>query len=234
MENHATQTQGTSSTGGRRKNLRDGAYQKFLSGLTSRTFRPGRLLSQMEISEATGSSITAVREALKRLEGEKVVELIPQKGVLVREIGADEIRDIYQLRKIVEVEAIKVYMKNPDFREITELHSQTVEILGAELTTREMRAALVDKRRRLDRRIHRLFSDSLKNDILNDILSKLETRLLLVRMQLPALFLDRGAAFNEHLEILEAIQSGGVADAVAALESHLDASAHRATEAVEY
>lgn len=67
---------------------RSGAYERFLRCLLQGSFRPGHLLSQREICEATESTITAVREALKRLEAEGIVELIAKKGVILREITA--------------------------------------------------------------------------------------------------------------------------------------------------
>ena len=71
--------------------LRETAYRKFMDYLMSGQLRPGLLVSQRELCESTGATIGAMREALKRLEAEGIITLIPQRGVMVREPEEKEI-----------------------------------------------------------------------------------------------------------------------------------------------
>ena len=217
-----------------RQVLRDDAYSAIIAGVSERKFRPGRLLSQREISEATGCTITAVREALKRLEGEKVVELIPQKGIILREIGRKEIEDIYNARKQIEIPAIRAYCESADRAEIASFLEQTHEILAANSSSPEEQAAINLARGRLDRRLHRAFVAAFDNEILSDFLTQIETRLLVVRAQLPALYSDQGAAFEEHLEILAALREGNADQAADALDRHLTLAKERALQSAEF
>ncbi|SIN83827.1 GntR family transcriptional regulator [Vannielia litorea] len=213
---------------------RSGAYERFLKCLMQGVFRPGRLVTQNDICEATGSTITAVREALKRLEGEGIVELIAKKGVILHEITADEVREIYQLRKLIEVPAVRSYALDHDPAEVETLRRKTREVMGAPMDTPEQRQALVQRRTKLDWDLHQTFLSALRSTLIDDIFRNLETRQMLVRLQLPPRYLSHGEAFAEHLEILDAIDEQLPEKAAELLERHLDTAQQRFLDAIEY
>lgn len=213
---------------------RSGAYENFLKCLMQGVFRPGRLVTQREICDATGATITAVREALKRLEGEGIVELIAKKGVILHEITADEVREIYQLRKLVEVPAVRAYALDHDPDEVDALRQRTHEIMDAPMDSAAQRQALVRRRTRLDWDLHQSFLGALHSILIDDIFRNLETRQMLVRLQLPPRYLSHGEAFAEHLEILDAISDRQPEKAAELLENHLDTAQQRFLDAIEY
>lgn len=213
---------------------RSGAYDRFLKCLMQGTFKPGRLVTQREICDATDSTITGVREALKRLEGEGIVELIAKKGVILHEIGADEVREIYQLRKLIELPAVRTYARTHDPAEIDSLRARTLEIMDAATETPEQRQALVRRRTKLDWDMHQSFLRALGNSLIEDIFRTLETKQMLVRLQLPPRYLSHGEAFAEHLEILDAIGEKDPEKAAQLLEDHLNTAQQRFLDAIEY
>ncbi|WP_323768257.1 GntR family transcriptional regulator [Marinovum sp.] len=213
---------------------RSGAYERFLQCLMQGAFRPGRLVTQREICDATGSTITAVREALKRLEGEGVVELIAKKGVILHEIDAAEVREIYQLRKLVEMPAVRAYAADHDPAEVADLRRRSHEIMAASTDTPEQRQALVRRRTQLDWELHQSFLRALGSGLIDEIFRKLETKQMLVRLQLPPRYLSHGEAFDEHLEILDAVGAADADLAARLLEAHLDRAQQRFLDAIEY
>ncbi|MDB6179108.1 GntR family transcriptional regulator [Paracoccus sp. Z330] len=213
---------------------RSGAYERFLKCLMQGVFRPGRLVTQREICDATGSTITAVREALKRLEGEGIVELIAKKGVILHEITADEVREIYQLRKLVEIPAVRAYASDHDPAVIDALRRKTREVMEAPMETPQQRQALVRRRTKLDWDLHQTFLGALRSSLIDDIFRNLEARQMLVRLQLPPRYLSHGEAFAEHLEILDAIGACQSERAAQLLERHLDTAQQRFLDAIEY
>lgn len=213
---------------------RSGAYESFLKCLMKGEFRPGRLVTQREICDATGATITAVREALKRLEGEGIVELIAKKGVILHEITADEVREIYQLRKLIEVPAVRAYAQDHDPAEVEALRRRTREIMEAPMETAEQRQALVQRRTQLDWDLHQTFLGALRSSLIDDIFRNLETRQMLVRLQLPPRYLSHGEAFAEHLDILDAIGAQAPEKAVELMANHLDTAQQRFLDAIEY
>lgn len=211
-----------------------GAYERFLECLMQRTFRPGRLVTQRDICDATGCTITAVREALKRLEGEGIVELIAKKGVMLREVDADEVREIYQLRRLIELPAVREYAESHDPKEVKTLRKLALDVLNADPQTIEERRALAHRRTTLDWDMHLAFSKALNSKLIDKIFRNLETKQFLVRLQLPAQYLNRGEAFFEHLEILDAIAAKDPKKASELMEAHLLAAEQRFVDTVVY
>ena len=70
--------------------------------ITSGRYAPGERLVERELCEGLGVSRTCVREALRRLEAERLVEIIPHKGPVVARISLTEAREIYALRGLLE------------------------------------------------------------------------------------------------------------------------------------
>src|SRR5690606_9926532 len=68
-------------------------------------FRPGQRLIEADLCELMRVSRTSVREALRRLEAEKLITIVPNRGPSVTEITWDEAKEIYHVRAILEGEA---------------------------------------------------------------------------------------------------------------------------------
>jgi DNA-binding GntR family transcriptional regulator len=72
-------------------------------------FQPGERLIERELCELTGVSRTSIREALRQLEVEGLVENVPNKGIIVGTLTASEAEDIYQVRAVLEGLAGRLY-----------------------------------------------------------------------------------------------------------------------------
>jgi len=72
------------------------------SAITSGRYPPGSRLVERELCEELGVSRTSLREALRKLEAEKLVEIVPHKGPSVASISTEEAREIYALRGLLE------------------------------------------------------------------------------------------------------------------------------------
>jgi DNA-binding GntR family transcriptional regulator len=71
------------------------------------TIPPGRPLRQEELADRFGVSRLPVRDALLRLEAQGLVEVVPNRGAFVVSLSADEVREIYDLRILLEGDAIE-------------------------------------------------------------------------------------------------------------------------------
>src|SRR6059058_5093122 len=80
-------------------------YQHLKTAILERIHADGALLSEAEIAAEVGVSRTPVREALLRLESEGLVALYPKRGALVLPVSAQEIDDVIEARRLVEVHA---------------------------------------------------------------------------------------------------------------------------------
>lgn len=85
------------------------------------TFKPGQRLIERELCELTGVSRTSVREALRQLESEGLVMLVPNRGPVVAEMTMEEAADLYEVRGVLEALAAKRFANNASDEEVAEL-----------------------------------------------------------------------------------------------------------------
>ena len=73
---------------------------------------PGSRLTERELIDMTGVSRTVIREALRQLESESIVETIPNKGPIVRQLTRGEAEDLYLIRSVLEGLAARMFVAN--------------------------------------------------------------------------------------------------------------------------
>ncbi len=76
--------------------------EQLRTAITEGMFRPGDRLIERELCDRLGVSRTSLREALRQIEAEGLVDLIPNRGPIVREITVDEVLELWELRVAVE------------------------------------------------------------------------------------------------------------------------------------
>lgn len=83
------------------------AYQGLRQAIIDGDFPPGSPLRVERLAQTYGVSLIPIREALRKLEVERLVEAIPNKGVRVAAISLDDLRDVYATRITLELEALR-------------------------------------------------------------------------------------------------------------------------------
>lgn len=83
--------------------------------------QPGARLVERELIAMLGVSRTVIREALRQLESEGLVAIIPNKGPVVRELTLDEARDLYSIRAVLEGLAARLFVENADETQVEKL-----------------------------------------------------------------------------------------------------------------
>ncbi len=173
----------------------------------------GTPLRQDEIARQYGVSKIPVREALRRLESEGLVEFRPRRGAIVRDIPASEVLELIDVRLALECRALELavpQMIDSDFG------------LAAEI--QEEYQAETDRERwsELNLRFHHAILEPCGNRYLLSLISDIEQRMGAVsRLRVTqASGLER--PLREHDEILEACRAGDVETAVARLRSHIE------------
>ncbi|XYD10672.1 GntR family transcriptional regulator [Methylobacterium sp. NMS12] len=82
--------------------LRQKVEDAVREAITSGVYAPGERLIERELCEGLGVSRASVREALRRLEAEKLVHTVPHRGPVVASISVEEARQLYALRAVLE------------------------------------------------------------------------------------------------------------------------------------
>lgn len=83
--------------------------------------RPGERLNEMHLSESLGVGRTPLREAINRLLAERLVEFRPNRGFFIRQVNVREIEDLFEMRGIVEVGAVRLVVERADSFDIESL-----------------------------------------------------------------------------------------------------------------
>ena len=208
--------------------LRETAYRKFMDYLMSGQLRPGLLVSQRELCESTGATIGAMREALKRLEAEGIITLIPQRGVMVREPEEKEINDVYEARAIVEAHAARSYALTGDLEMLADIKRRTQEILELKAETREEAAVLSRQRIDVDDLLHQTILGALNNQAIDEIFDRFRIQIRVNRLSVQHRYIDSRPSLREHLVIIEALGRRDGDAAAKAMVTHLVDSCHRA------
>ena len=84
-------------------------------------FKPGQRLIERELCELLGASRTPIREALRQLETELLIELKPNKGPVVAKVTKKDAEEIYQIRQLLESLACRLFAENASEKDIKRL-----------------------------------------------------------------------------------------------------------------
>jgi len=103
----------------------DGLRQAIIEGRLA----PGVRLTERDLTEMMGVSRTVVREALRQLESEGLVAIIPHKGPVVRELTRAEAKDLYDIRALLEGLAARLFVENANDAQTKRL-GQTLEVVA--------------------------------------------------------------------------------------------------------
>src|SRR5690606_9113908 len=92
--------------------IRSQVLENLRQAILDRRLEPGQRLIERELVELTGASRTSVREALRELSAEGLVTTIPNKGTVVARVSAEEARQLYEVRSVLEGLAGRLFVQN--------------------------------------------------------------------------------------------------------------------------
>lgn len=191
-----------------RKNI---AYNYLRDAILTWKISPGSSIVEQEISDQLGISRTPVREALKLLEAEGLVRVLPQRGTFVSELSTQDVEEIFALRESLEVLALQVAIRNLPTEELNELE-RFLSTLSPQSPPEQFFES--------DRQLHSLIIKHGGNQRLAHFLDSLNVQVEQVR-RISALRPNRlELSMREHLGIVHAIQARDLATAEAELRQH--------------
>ncbi len=207
--------------------LREQAYDAFTRQLLDRQLLPGQFVSQRELAAATCLSLGAIREMIPRLEAEGLIRAFSQRGLQIARVDPALIKDSFQLREMVELQAVAAFVRDaPDTAIAAELERlESVKAIATPAITNDaLRGA-----QEADWAMHDAFVAHLGNRIVAELhrVNSIRIRMILgERIGLSARSLP--VALREHEAVLAAVARRDEAGAVAALAAHLNSSRRRA------
>jgi DNA-binding GntR family transcriptional regulator len=179
------------------RSLSDEAYLRIRDLIVSLELAPGSILNERELMERLGLGRTPVREALRALAQERLVEVYPRRGIFVSSVDVGDLASLSEVREVLESAAARLAAERATEEERAEA-AALIEELARTVGARELIA--------LDQRIHRHVYRCAHNPFLEKTLN--EYYVLTLRIWFLAL--DRVArldeAVQEHRELMEAIR----------------------------
>ena len=125
--------------------VRSQVVETLRTAITSGRFAPGQRLVEKDLCDLLGVSRPSVREALRELESEGLINTIPNRGPLVSMLSARDAASIYQVRGVLEGLAAKLFAEKATPEQIQEL-SDSVDRLADAYGTLDVELILVAKR----------------------------------------------------------------------------------------
>jgi DNA-binding GntR family transcriptional regulator len=195
------------------------AYAWTRSRILDGTFAGGTLVSEGQVAEAVQVSRTPVREAFLQLAAENMLELFPKRGALVVSASMTELREVLAARGVIEPWAAAAVAERPDRASIVvtlrQLLEQASGLVGGGATSVQ----------EVDREFHQHLLSAAGNKLLANFYSSLRDRQLrggsMALLNRP----DRESEIlDQHVAIVDAIESGDAQAAFAASVAHLEAS----------
>lgn len=198
--------------------LRTQVVQKLRGAIIEGVFAPGERLVERKLVDLLGVSRTLVREALRQLETEGLIQTWPYKGPAVSALTLDEVRQIYEMRGAMEGLAAKLFVERANDAAVIALAS-TVKTIA-----RCHRASDVAGQRDAVEHFYDLLLAGAQNEMLTIFVASQRARLAWLR----AITLSRRArsrdSIGEKRALVEAIKLRDARKARALAEAHVAAA----------
>jgi DNA-binding GntR family transcriptional regulator len=187
----------------------------------------GRLVTQ-ELAQRFGVSHTPIREALVALAGIGIIDLLPNRGAVVRRVGAQDVREVCQVRCVLECAATRLACGRIHLGQLHALAAELRQLLSLDAPSGRR---FIEEARAVDSRLHDLIAASCGNTFLANELCRLKTLFRAFR----DVAWEHDQACNdyhrlaeearEHLTIVETLLAGKAKEASRAMARHIRSGA---------
>ena len=193
--------------------LADKAYQAIRELIVSLELAPGAVIDEPELMERLGIGRTPVREGLRRLAHERLVEVYPRRGMFVTGVDVRELARLSEVRAVLEPEAARLAAERATELDRTAIAELLDELGAGGRDDRELME--------LDERIHGAVYRAAHNDLLEATLGQY----YVLALRIWSMALDRQEELEEavdaHRTLLEAIRDGDGERAAETMRAHV-------------
>ena len=195
--------------------LRDVVFNTLRKAILRGESKPGERLMEIALANRLGVSRTPVREAIRMLEQEGLVIMIPRKGAQVAQITMKDLNDVLEVRLGLEELAMQFACKRITQEEIGEMKQALEEI--ERLQEAEDVTALAEA----DVAFHDIIYKATDNKRLNQIINNVREQMYRYRVEYLKDSRTRGTLLKEHREIYEAVAGRDEERAKACIRCHI-------------
>jgi DNA-binding GntR family transcriptional regulator len=198
------------------KPLREMVSDTLREAIVAGTLKPGERLMEIQLAEELGVSRTPVREAIRKLELEGFVIMIPRRGTYVADLSIKDVNEVFEIRTALDVLAAGLAVERITEEELEQLERLLVQI-GAYIELED-----IEKIVEADGQFHDILYRASRNDRLVGIINNLReqfTRFRSISMAYPGRIKN---TIEEHRQLVEAIAQRNVALAQQLAREHME------------
>jgi DNA-binding GntR family transcriptional regulator len=195
--------------------LREVVCETLRNAIVAGVLKPGERLMEIQVAEELGVSRTPVREAIRKLELEGFVVMIPRRGTYVSDLSIKDVNEVYEVRTALDILAAELAAERITEEELEEMERLLVEI-GEYVEESDM-DRIVDA----DSKFHDILYRATRNERLVGIINNLReqlTRFRSLSMSYPGRLKDM---LGEHTRLVEALAQRNVALAKNLASEHM-------------
>lgn len=196
--------------------LRDVVFNTLRQAILRGELQPGERLLEIHLANKLGVSRTPIREAIRKLELEGLVLMIPRKGAVVAEITEKSLRDVLEVRRALEELAMKLACEKILDEEIEELKAAAKEFENA-LKTKDVTLFA-----EADVKFHDIIYRTTDNQRLIQLLYNLREQMYRYRVEYLKREDSHETLLAEHQYIIETLEKRDASEAVKAVCAHID------------
>lgn len=208
------------------------AYESFTYHLSVRALKAGQMISQRELVSLTGLPLGAIRELIPRLEAEGLIRTIPQRGMSIAEVDPKLIKDAFEFRLFLEIQAVKYFTKHASDKLVGELLNETKKIIAlceVEGSSDITNSNLIADAQTVDWKLHEQIIKTLNNKIIIDAYRVNAIKIRLIKLEQTSITQANViSTMKEHLDIINAVQLRNSAEAEIKIVEHIKNARFRA------
>lgn len=196
--------------------LRDVVFQTLRQAILKGELQPGERLMEIKLADKLGVSRTPIREAIRKLELEGLVVMIPRRGAAVANITEKDTKDVLEVRRTLEMFAVEVACERITQEQLAELKEAAKAFEDSKGSMDLIRIAETDMR------FHEIIYEATQNDRLVQMLNNLRENMYRYRIEYLKDPNYYDSLVGEHREILEAIETKDTETARICMRDHID------------
>ena len=196
--------------------LRDVVFNTLRQAILTGEMKPGERLMEIHLANKLGVSRTPIREAIRKLELEGLVVMIPRRGAEVAQITWKNLKDVLEVRRALDVLAVELACDRMRQEELTELGKACTEFKEATRTQDWRKIAAADVR------LHDIIVRSTRNDRLIQLVNNLAEQMYRYRMEYLKEPGTHKLLLKEHEAIYSALKKHDKAEAGSAIRIHIE------------
>lgn len=196
--------------------LRDVVFKTLRQGILTGELKPGERLMEIHLANRLGVSRTPIREAIRKLELEGLVTMVPRRGAEVAQITEKNLKDVLEVRRALDILAVELACDRMSSGELMRLRGACDDF---ERLTQTKDATAISK---ADVSLHDIITNSTGNDRLVQLVSKLSEQMYRYRFEYIKDSKYHALLIKEHEAIYKAIAAKDKVAAANAAAIHID------------